>query len=276
MDERMGNNLNGPSAIRVPDWINNPLGKYYLYFAHHDGRYIRLAYADEPAGPWRIYTPGTISLEQSHFEGHIASPDVHVDEETNLIRMYFHGSNTRSGAGGAQFSRVALSSDGISFNAKAEPLGNPYWRVFCWGGFHYAIGMPGVFYRSRDGVSGFEKGPTLFSPNMRHSAVDVRDDRLMVYFTDVGDSPERIKLSTIELTPSWDEWEASKPVNILKPELQWEGAEEPLKPSERGLVHGAVNQLRDPALLRDYDKTYLFYSVAGESGIAIAEVKYYS
>ncbi|HCI85631.1 MAG TPA: hypothetical protein DHV68_02165 [Dehalococcoidia bacterium] len=63
-------------------------------------------------------------------------------------------------------------------------------------------------------------------------------------------------------------------MNILKPELQWEGAEEPLKPSERGLVHEAVNQLRDPALLRDYDKTYLLYSVAGETGIAIAEGKY--
>ena len=26
-----GNNINGPSLIKVPDWIINPLGKYYLY-----------------------------------------------------------------------------------------------------------------------------------------------------------------------------------------------------------------------------------------------------
>ena len=39
-------NINGPSLVRVPEWVENPLGKYYLYFAHHRGAYIRLAYAD--------------------------------------------------------------------------------------------------------------------------------------------------------------------------------------------------------------------------------------
>ena len=28
----IGENIQGPSLIRVPDWVNNPLGKYYLYF----------------------------------------------------------------------------------------------------------------------------------------------------------------------------------------------------------------------------------------------------
>jgi hypothetical protein len=49
-----GNNINGPSLIRVPAWIKNPLGRYYLYFAHHEGKYIRLAYADELAGAWTV------------------------------------------------------------------------------------------------------------------------------------------------------------------------------------------------------------------------------
>ena len=40
-----GANINGPSLIRVPAWADKPLGKYYLYFAHHGGKYIRLAYA---------------------------------------------------------------------------------------------------------------------------------------------------------------------------------------------------------------------------------------
>ncbi|MBI2946207.1 MAG: hypothetical protein HYY23_01070, partial [Verrucomicrobia bacterium] len=40
-----GNNINGPSLIRVPGWVKSPLGRYYLYFAHHSGQYIRLAYA---------------------------------------------------------------------------------------------------------------------------------------------------------------------------------------------------------------------------------------
>ena len=47
MDGRMGDNINGPSLVQVPDWVPNPLGRYYLYFGHHDGRYIRLAFADE-------------------------------------------------------------------------------------------------------------------------------------------------------------------------------------------------------------------------------------
>ena len=41
----IGVNIQGPSLIRVPDWIERPLGTYYLYFADHKGRYIRLAYA---------------------------------------------------------------------------------------------------------------------------------------------------------------------------------------------------------------------------------------
>ncbi len=42
----IGTNIQGPSMIRVPNWIDSPLGKYYLYFADHKGSYIRLAYAD--------------------------------------------------------------------------------------------------------------------------------------------------------------------------------------------------------------------------------------
>ena len=42
----LGPNIQGPSLIRVPGWVPNPLGRYYLYFADHKGSYIRLAYAD--------------------------------------------------------------------------------------------------------------------------------------------------------------------------------------------------------------------------------------
>jgi len=46
MDARMGRNVNGASLIRVPDWLEDPLGTYYLYFAHHQESYLRLGYAD--------------------------------------------------------------------------------------------------------------------------------------------------------------------------------------------------------------------------------------
>jgi len=30
MDASLGDNINGPSVIKVPSWVANPLGAYYL------------------------------------------------------------------------------------------------------------------------------------------------------------------------------------------------------------------------------------------------------
>src|SRR5262245_48368957 len=148
MDRRMGENVNGPSLIRLPDWVERPLGRYYLYFGHHDGRYVRLAYADDLAGPWRTHEPGVLSLAQSLFAGHVASPDAHVDDERREIRLYFHGADGPSGPGprdrpgtlplppggglAGQHTRVALSRDGLRFEARPALLGRPYFRVVRW------------------------------------------------------------------------------------------------------------------------------------------------
>ena len=86
LDDRMGDNINGPSIIRVPDWITNPLGRYYLYFAHHDGDYIRLAFSDNLDGPWSMVRKGVLPLSETYFSGHVASPDVHVDHEMHQIQ----------------------------------------------------------------------------------------------------------------------------------------------------------------------------------------------
>jgi hypothetical protein len=67
LDDRMGDNINGPSLIRLPDWIEEPLGRYYLYFAHHDGQYIRLAYSDDLHGPWTSHREGVLSLPGGAF-----------------------------------------------------------------------------------------------------------------------------------------------------------------------------------------------------------------
>ncbi len=282
-----GENINGPSLIRVPNWVEGALGEYYLYFAHHIGSNIRLAYADDLAGPWHVYGAGTLQLEDTicnDIEGsiyldykHVASPDVHVDDELGLIRMYFHCPVYISGPvenddSYMQVTLLATSSDGRNFEPQSEPLGNAYFRVFQWDGYYYALSMPGVFYRSADGLTGFEEGPTLFSEDMRHSAVLIRDGRLLVFYTMVGDNPERILMSEIELLPDWMTWTATEPVTVLEPELDWEGANLPLEPSFRGTIMGQVRQLRDPAIFVEDGRTYLLYSIAGESGIAIAEL----
>ena len=268
MDARMGANINGPSLIRAPDWLDNPLGRYYLYFGHHKGEYIRLAFADELTGPWTIYGPGVLHLKEAYTEGHLASPDVHVDNENREIRMYYHGPVPDRD----QQSKVALSSDGIHFTARPENLGNSYFRVFHWQGQFYALAMPGIFYRSADGLTNFHRGPALFSENQRHTALGLNGSRLSVFYTDVGDCPECILLSTIDLTPDWMEWRASEPLVVLEPETDYEGADLPLEPSERGWSPERVRQLRDPGIYLEDDETYLLYSVAGESGIAIARL----
>ena len=96
MGHGIGGNINGPSLIKAPDWLPNPLGKYYLYFSHHRGTYIRMAYADRLEGPWTIYEHGVLHLEETICRDHIASPDVHIDDEKREIRMYFpRAGNTR-------------------------------------------------------------------------------------------------------------------------------------------------------------------------------------
>lgn len=272
MDDRMGDNINGPSLIRAPDWITKPLGKYYLYFGHHDGRYIRLATADDLAGPWRMHQPGVLPLDQSLFAGHIASPDVLVDQTTQRIRLYYHGAPEPSRLNQEQFTRAAISADGLHFEAREEVLGRPYMRTIRIGEFFYSIAMPGIFYRSRDGVSDFETGPNPFPPGMRHAALLLRGDRLIVFYTQVGDTPERILWSEIDLTADWTDWTPTASTVLLEPERNYEGGDLELVPSERGLARGPVRQLRDPAVFEDREDTYLLYSVAGEYGIAIARL----
>ena len=279
MDNRMGSNIAGPSLIRVPDWIANPLGRYYLYFADHRGTYIRLAYADELGGPWTTYAPGTLQLEQSYFPTtcppcapensyvHVASPDVRVDNARRQIIMYVHGRDV-----GQQVTRAAVSTDGLHFKGRPEILGRPYFRTFRRDGFIYALAMPGVMYRSRDGLTGFEEGPRLFNPDMRHSAILQRPTQLFVFWTARGDAPERIWLSTIDTTGDWMDWQESEPVEVLRPLRSWEGANLPVEPSRGGSIDEPVNQLRDPAIFEENGRIFLLYAVAGERGIGLAEV----
>ena len=242
MDGRMGANINGPSLMRVPDWVVEPLGRYYLYFGHHKGGYIRLAYADALQGPWRMHEPGVLDLADSHCSGHLASPDVHVDHDL----------------------RGVTSTPFLKETS--------YFRVFEWSGATYALGMPGIFYRSEDGLTKFEQGPQLFSEDMRHTAVALRGDTLHVLYSDVGDTPERILHSQIGLTADWNRWRETEAVTVIQPETEVEGTDLPLVASVRGWSRDRVRQLRDPGIFEEDGQTYLLYSVAGEAGIGMAEV----
>ncbi|MFK7803121.1 MAG: hypothetical protein AB8G95_15925 [Anaerolineae bacterium] len=293
-DPRLEGNVNGPSLIRVPDWVEHKLGRYYLYFAHHEGQSIRLAVADELAGPWCLHWPGVLLLGESGFateptdpekihseaaefiaqgtDGvypHIASPDVHIDEATKELRMYFHGRL----ADGRQRSRIAVSKDGLSWTVHEPLIGYSYFRVFQHAGAWFSLTMPGFFCRSADGLAPFDElGEIVFGNGMRHSALLKRGDLLYVFWTRIGDAPERILLSKIDLNGDWRSWSAGEPVafkEIHRPTKSWEGVNLPAEPSKGGGIMRPVNQLRDPAIFEEDGQVYLLYSIQGEQGLAI-------
>jgi hypothetical protein len=152
-----GANISGPSVIRIPDWIPPqkraaPAARYYMYFAHHHGDYIRMAWAREIEGPWQLYRTGAgfapgargvldmgmdrrIELPGGNLiTSHIASPDVHVDAVHKRIVMYFHGTTRRADDARVkqQQTYVATSQSGLEFASHIEPvpLAPSYLRVF--------------------------------------------------------------------------------------------------------------------------------------------------
>jgi len=274
---RLGGNVNGPSLVRTPDWLPGRLGRYHLYFAHHHGRHIRLAYADSLGGPWTLWDPGTLRLEQTPCADHIASPDVHVDEDRRELRMYFHGRPAQAGAArGPQATYLARSLDGIHFASEPGILGRPYLRAVPWRGQWLAVGRRGCLYRSPDGLMPFEPGPNPFAGGpflLRHAALRLEDDVLSVFHSCIGAAPEHIQVSHLRLNGDWSRWTASPPASLLRPERIEEGADLPVAPSAPGRARGPLHQLRDPAYFREGPSEYLLYTLAGESGIGLARLE---
>ena len=306
-DPPLHDNINGPSLIRVPEWVANPLGAYYLYFAHHNGDHIRLAYADALEGPWRIHKGGVLHIDQSRFVDHIASPDVRVDHVNRRIVMAYHGvlppdkQSTIEPEIGERFfrtqrSRLASSPDGLHFDELPEIIGAAYLRIVPFKGMYYGIAMPGLLYRSADGLTNFVDGPLLlrdqlddtnptdyfygakgfFAPpggSVRHLALLPRGDTLFVFFSRSGDCPEAIYMSQLDArNENWHDWSLSEPILILAPDKRYEGVDCPLVPSQRGLATQRVREVRDPAIFAEDGRVILLYSVAGESGIGLAEI----
>lgn len=273
---RIGTNINGPSLIKAPAWVEHPIARYYLYFAHHDGDHIRLALADNLDGPYRIHTPGVLELSQTDFPHHIASPDVHVDEENRQLVMYFHGCCRGDDAPWQQPTQRAVSRDGLVWEVDGVDLGESYFRVFAYRGRYYAIAKGGRLYRSPDGIGNWqERAEPIDSGEPghgRHWAVWRAGDVLHVFFSRWNDQPEHILYATMDLAQPWEQWKLGDPVSVLRSEHDWEGVNQPIRPSTPGAAGGPVHELRDPALHEENGDLYLLYTTAGESGIALARI----
>ncbi|HEX6897546.1 MAG TPA: hypothetical protein VF146_19840 [Bryobacteraceae bacterium] len=303
----LGDNVNGPSVIRVPSWIQHPLGRYYMYFAHHKGAYIRMAYADALAGPWKIYEPGVLNVRDTIFYRpqpdppdspltlytHVASPEIFVDDANRRLVMYVHGMWTdlkpwpADSAAAlrwmrenkyAQFTQTTVSADGLHFDPRPGiTLRTSYLRTFVWNGTQYGMARLGILAKAPDPLAPFEPGPnpfqgTPYAGRVRHVAVLLRGHTLYVFFSAIGDAPEKILLSLIPLSADWQEWKASPASEVLTPRAPYECPNLPVVPSKAGESEGPENALRDPAIFEENGKITLFYSVCGEQGIGAADV----
>ena len=282
-------NVNGPSVLPAPGWMPDPPGRYLMFFAHHIGQSIRLAAADDPTGPWRVVEPDVLHVDNtpSDRQPHIASPDVHADDRRQRFVMYFHGM-VPSDVGGHlacwgtyptlnQKTMVTTSHSGRHF-ALVEPVtavAPSYLRMFDAGDAWYGVAMPSQVVRSADGLRGFEYGPMLFDDDeIRHCCVSRRPERgeIEMLFTRCYEAPERIYRTMIDVSGDWRSWTRGPVTEVMRPTEHWEGAEEPLKPVPRGLATTRQNGLRDPFVLADGGRRWLYYAAAGEDALGVTEI----
>ncbi len=341
-----GRNINGPSVIPVPDWLGARLAptvvadaKYLMYFGNHGGQYIRLAYADNIEGPWKLYQTGKefekgergvldlgadrqIDIGNNlRIHEHIASPKAYLDHSEKVVRLFFHapsqGLDGVKVQGNKQKTFTATSVNGLEFKNGIEPVivSFAYHDSFIVNGHPHAVASRGSLYRALDPEHPFTPpenwnfGHELWeaegqnpsdnpfqhaikkaqqngslSENVkrgRHFHGRVVNNKIEFFYTRVGDRPERILMSTVELDADGDgqidsftEWSPSfPPVEILKPEVEWEGSAFPVKPSKPSAKSGAVCELRDPFVFEDTDGSlYLFYTGQGEAAIGAVKI----
>nr|UDO46927.1 hypothetical protein [Pandoravirus massiliensis] len=296
---------NFPTIIHAPQWLRPRLGNYYMYFSDHHGMFINMAYADHVGGPWLVYAPGTLDLQQVYVANNqtynlrnlsssteVASPDVYVDEANRRIGMYFHARLPYNGY--TSLTGIAFSSDGLRFDTRPGFFALPYTRRFTWRGDRnrvYLLDRRGNLLRSRDGYTNIEMGNSAvgdaftnasmvngngYTGLLRHLGVSVVEDTLYVFGTRVGDAPERIVWTSMDLKCLRRNWTACATDGLaeegFRPEYDYEGANLPNVPSNKGSANGPVNQLRDPFVFAAEDKCYMFYAAAGETSIAAARI----
>lgn len=272
-----GNNINGPSFIKVPEFVSNPLGKYYIYFGHHNGKYIRMAYSEEHMmGPYLLYNEGkgVLCLENTPGYNHISSPDVVIDEQNKRFILYYHCPYNNGKAPQSTF--IAYSKDGLHFESTNINISFPYFRHFEYKNEIYGIALNdrsrSVLYKHINGEF-VEYEKIIPIKNTRHSCALTYNDKLYIFYSVVGDCPEHIcvcELEIIENTPI-----VKKNRTLVYPEFEYEHANLTPIPSKYGAEYNKINQLRDPYVYVENEQFYLFYTVCGEKGIALCEILFH-
>jgi hypothetical protein len=187
--------------------------------------------------------------------------------------MYYHGPTQVKKTGQRTF--LATSRDGLNFDSQDVDLAPFYLRVFEHEGVFYGIAKDwnegGCLLRSRSVEEPFEVIRKIF-PNMRHVALRKEGSELTIFLSRLREKPECILVSRLSLEGPAERWEPSDPELLLAPETDYEGGDLDPVESRPGPINKRVRALRDPAYYREGDRQYLLYSIAGEWGIAVAEV----
>jgi len=121
-----------PHIIEANRYLDNPLGKYYLFYSEYRGSGdpgIQLAYSDNILSGWTDYSGNplfTTSLN-GDLTDHVSSPWVLWDPFNSQFEMYFHSQGSSSG----QFTARAVSSDGENWTYDQvilqKPSGSGVW-----------------------------------------------------------------------------------------------------------------------------------------------------
>ncbi|MWG35015.1 hypothetical protein [Halomarina oriensis] len=121
-DDRIGANVDGPSVVGIPDWVADPLGRYYCYFAHHESTH-QTRVRGRPARPVaglhaRHAAPRRGPVRGSRRLAGRARQPRRTAIQALLLRL----------PGGKQETDVAVSDDGLEFAPLDRILGETYFQ----------------------------------------------------------------------------------------------------------------------------------------------------
>ena len=283
LTDNFKSNICNPCLIEVPDWCDHKIGKYYLYYADHKGKYIKLAYSDNLYGNWKVKNEGVLNIDKfSDAINHIASPEIFIDNLNKEIILYTH-SHSKSNQG--QWTYASKSSDALNFEVVNNiPLAPFYFRIFKYNNYFYGITKGGGLWKSKNLFNKFEQRQNLFYRNrsletlhnydgaIRHLCIIIENNTLIIFYSKIGDKPEKIYFSQLDLKIQDKNWFFDFEEELLRPKFNFEGADIKLKKSEPGDATEPENALRDPHVAKILNNYVLTYCVKGEFGIAIAEL----
>ena len=185
--------INGPSICGVPQWVDKRrrLGGYYMYSSCPSGKYLRLAVADAPAGPYSVSNKPLFTIDDVAIcGGHMSNPWVVVDDVTKRIMLYYHcgvcvaGTRYTCGMGG-EVTFVAVSSDGVTFNTEPRVLWRNQLRSVRIGDWFYMFGRREVLV-SPDGERDVQFHGMVWIP--AYAAPLMVDKWLYLFWSEEGEA----------------------------------------------------------------------------------------